>query len=171
MSIVHLHLMLNHVPVVGILFVVVLFAAALVRRNDTLARTALLTCVVLALVAVVVYFTGEPAEEAVEHLPGTSEAALERPESLALVATILLGIAGVASATTLVVLRRRLVVPSLVSATGLAASVLLAGVLAATASLGGEIRHSEIRGDETAAGAATSAAADADEERERSGRR
>ena len=166
MDLVHLHLLLNHLPVVGMIFLVALFAAGVVRRDATLTRTALAGCAALAVIAVAVFFTGEPAEEAVEHLTGTSEQAIEQHESVALVATLLLGTAGVLSAAALLLLRGRMVLPRWVAATGLAASVLLAGVMGATANLGGQIRHSEIRAD---GGAATSASAGEAGDRHRGG--
>ncbi len=70
MSIIHLHLLLNHVPVVGTLFALVLFSAALLLRETVFTRFALGFSAVLAAVAVAVYFTGGPAEEAVEKLAG-----------------------------------------------------------------------------------------------------
>lgn len=165
MSLMHLHLMLNHLPVVGMLFLVALFAAGVLRRDATLTRAALVGAVGLAAVALVVFFTGEPAEEAVEHLAGTSEQALEQHESIALVATILLGIGGALAAAALVLLRGRMVLPRWVAATGLAASVMLAGVMGATASIGGQIRHSELRADAATSASAADAREDGDRRR------
>ena len=42
MSIVHLHLLLNHVPVVGTLFALLLFAAAILLRETVSTRFALM---------------------------------------------------------------------------------------------------------------------------------
>ena len=61
----HLHLMLNHVPVLGAVFGFLLLAYGVWRKNDTLQRAALWSFAVVALVAVPVYLTVEPAEEAV----------------------------------------------------------------------------------------------------------
>ncbi len=41
MSIVHIHLLLSHVPVVGIFFALVLFAAALILRETVSVKFAL----------------------------------------------------------------------------------------------------------------------------------
>ena len=70
MSIVHIHLLLSHVPVVGTLFVLILFAAAMLLRETVPTRFALGCLAALAVVAVAVYFTGGPSEEAVEKLAG-----------------------------------------------------------------------------------------------------
>jgi len=145
-STVHLHLMLNHIPVVGSLFLVVLFAAGVVRGNTTVVRTALWTWAVLGAVALVAFLTGEPAEQAVEGLAGVSEAAIERHEDLALVATILLGAGAALSVAALALLRRRVALPRWVAMTGLAGSLVIAGAMGVTADLGGQIRHTELRG-------------------------
>ena len=147
MSLVHLHLLLNHVPVVGTLFLLALFGAAFIRRDVTLARTALWTCVVIAAVTAAVFLTGEPAEEAVEGMAGISESALERHEDVALVALIAMIVAGLASAAALLAIRARAIGSRPVAASGLAMSLVLAGIMAVTANLGGQVRHAEIRGD------------------------
>lgn len=144
MSLVHLHLMLNHIPVVGALFLVVLFTAGLVRGNATLVRTALWSCVALAVIAIVTFLTGEPAEEAVEGIAGISEAAIERHEEVALVATVLLGAGGALSAAALWLAHRRATMPRWIAAAGLVGSLAIAGAMGVTANLGGRIRHLEI---------------------------
>ncbi len=67
------HLALNHLPIVGTLFVIALLAVAGVRGSGELTRVSLAALLVLALVAVAVYLSGEAAEEAVEDLPGVAE--------------------------------------------------------------------------------------------------
>jgi hypothetical protein len=52
MSLVHLHLMLNHAPVIGIVFAALLLAFAALRRSDELTKVAF---GILALIAVAVY--------------------------------------------------------------------------------------------------------------------
>ena len=52
-----IHLMLNHVPVLGVLFVTITLAAALLLRNGTLLRFALFALVVVAIAAIPVYFS------------------------------------------------------------------------------------------------------------------
>jgi hypothetical protein len=144
MTIVHLHLLLNHIPVVGALFVVALLATAVARRESTISRVALWTSAALGLVALAVYFTGEPAEEAVERLPGVSESAIERHEDIALVATTMIAAFGALALGALMVFRGRSL-PRWIVVTSLVGMVGVAGVMGWTANLGGQIRHSEIR--------------------------
>jgi uncharacterized membrane protein len=146
---VHLHLLLNHLPVVGIILVAVLFAVAFVRRSNELTKVALAILAALAGVTVAVFFTGEPAEELVENLPGISEAIIERHEEVALFATIAMAIAGTAALFTLFVFRRRSV-PRSAASLGFVGTLCVWALMAFTANLGGQIRHSEIGADATA---------------------
>ena len=146
MTVAHLHLLLNHVPMIGIVGVVLLFALALRRRSDELTRIALGLTVALALTAGAVFLTGEPAEELVEHLPGFDDAIVERHEEAALVATIAFGALG-ALAAGLLLWARRHVLPRRTAMLGLAGALALTAVVGWTANLGGMIRHTEIRPD------------------------
>ena len=144
MSIAHLHLLLNHVPVIGIVGVALLFALALRRRSDELTRLALGVTIALAVVAGAVFLTGEPAEELVEHLPGFDDALVERHEEAALIATIAFGALGALAAAALLWARRH-ALPRRTAALGLVGAVTLTAVVGWTANLGGMIRHTEIR--------------------------
>lgn len=144
MSIVHLHLLLGHVPVVGILFALLLFAAAIFLRETVSTRFVLGFSAALGAVAIAVYFTGGAAEEAVEKLAGVTEGAIEQHEEAAEVTTIALSIFGALSLAALVIFRKGRV-PRWVGAAGFAGTVVLSALMGWTANLGGQIRHTEIR--------------------------
>lgn len=144
MSFVHLHLLLNHVPVVGTLVALFLFAAAVLLRDAVSTRFALGFSAAIAVVAVAVYFTGGAAEEAVEKLAGVTERAIEQHEETAEVTTIAISIFGALSLAALVIFRKRRV-PRWVGAAGFAGTVVLSALMGWTANLGGQIRHTEIR--------------------------
>ncbi len=143
MNAAHIHLMLNHVPLFGAIAVTILFAVALFLRQQGVARAGLVIALLTALVAVVVYLTGEPAEELVEDLPGISETVMETHEETALIATIVIGVFAMVAVYGLFAFRhgvsmgftKVLLVLSLFPLAG----------MAYTAYLGGQIRHSEIR--------------------------
>lgn len=143
----HLHLMLTHVPVIGSLLGSGILAWGLVRKQPEVVRIALGIFVVSSVVALPVYFSGEGAEEIVERLPGVAESIIEQHEDLAKLALgLILGLGGASVAALLWQWRQKALSPLLVTAL-LAFSLLNDGVLAQTANLGGQIRHSEIRGD------------------------
>jgi hypothetical protein len=144
------HLMLNHVPVLGVVFVMVALAAGLWLRRGTLLRFGLFTLVAIALAAIPVYFSGGESEETVEKLAGVQERTIEQHEDVARSASIGLAILGLIGLAGLVRYRNA-PIPAPFAATVLAAAVVLGGALAWTAHLGGQIRHDEMRGVTSAA--------------------
>ena len=79
MSLVHLHLLLNHLPVIGAFFGVLLLAVALARRSSELAKVALAFFAFLGAVSVAVFFTGDT----LDHWEGD-----DMPTEAAFVATL-----------------------------------------------------------------------------------
>jgi uncharacterized membrane protein len=144
MSIVHLHLLLNHVPVIGAVLAVVLLAVTLARRSDELAKVTFGLLGLIGAISIAVFLSGEPAEELVENLPGFSDTIMERHEAMALVATIAVGALGGLALLALGLFRRR-TLPRWTVTAGLFAAVAVAGLMGYTANLGGQIRHTEIR--------------------------
>jgi hypothetical protein len=138
------HLMLNHIPVIGTLFVVVALAAGVMFRSAPLQRFGLVVLVGVALVAVPVFLSGEPTEERVERLAGVSSSSIEAHEGAARIATIALGFLGLLALAGLIRGRARATVRGFASVV-LVLTLGLSGLLAWTAHLGGRIRHPEIR--------------------------
>jgi hypothetical protein len=147
MSWAHIHLALTHVPVIGLLIVLLLLVVARLRRSAELKRVSYGLLVLLAAATLVVYLTGEPAEELVENLPGFSEALVERHEEVALIATIGMGVLGLVALVGLIRFRAPRIAPAWYDRGLLLLALLMGGVMAWTANLGGQIRHSEIRAD------------------------
>lgn len=140
----HLHLLSNHIPVLGTAFGLLLLAWGMLRRNESLQRAALATFFVAALVAIPVFLTGEPAEGTVEHLAGTAEGAIETHEDAAVLSLISVELLGVIAVLSFI--RRRADLSRLVTRSALVLSIVTAGLMARTANLGGKIRHAELRG-------------------------
>lgn len=140
----HLHLMLNHVPVIGAPMVLLLLTIGTWRRSPELITVSLALAVGLAGFTALVYFTGDPAEELLEHAPWFPKAIAESHEEQALVSLVGALATGFLAGAALVArnrvwsgrwLRRMVWV-------ALAATTLLLGW---TAWSGGQIRHDEIR--------------------------
>lgn len=144
MNAAHLHLVLNHFPVIGTLFVVALLGAAVVRESDELARAALWFAVATSLLAIPTFFSGHFAEEIVESLPGVTEHLIENHEDVAHFAFAALLVCGAASLGGLY-LFRAVPIPRRFAIGLLIALVVTFGLTAWTARLGGEIRHTETR--------------------------
>lgn len=144
MTILHFHLLLNHVPVVGAAFLVLLFAFAVAQRDPKLAMPGLIFSVLLAAMTAAVYFTGEPAEEAVENISGVSELSISLHEEAAKISTIAFAVTGLLALGALVLSRNK-PISRRVTVFALAASLVVSGMLAWTANLGGKIRHTELQ--------------------------
>lgn len=145
MNSAHLHLLVNHLPILGTLFGILTLLAGIVLKNPSIKRTALGALAFSAVFAAIAFSTGEGAEEAVEGLPGVGEALISRHEEIA---DLFLGgsiIVGAISLLTFLAdvlgwkLTRALYVLTLAAAAG---TMVLAQK---TGTSGGEIRHSEIR--------------------------
>jgi hypothetical protein len=155
MNAAHWHLTLNHLPVAGTFFVLLLLAWALIRRSEELKSASLGAAVFVALITIPAYLTGEPAfESAMEVLEATPEdedpivKAHETAAAYAFGASALTGVVALAS-----LLRARFGKKPLPPTATILVFLLLigsAGLMARAANLGGQIRHSEIRGDATA---------------------
>ena len=167
MSGAHIHLLLNHIPVIGIFIGLVVFALGVWRRNDSWTRLALGLFAAVALVALATMLTGESAEEAVEQLPGVSESLIGTHEDAAKLAAIGAYVLGAISLAALIWVRRR-PLPRTLTVMVLPVVLLVSGLMAYTANLGGQIRHTEIRGGSVQAqGVAEAAERAQDDERER----
>jgi hypothetical protein len=143
----HVHLMLNHLPVIGSIFGLLLLLFALLRKSEELKRVSFGVFVLTALLALPVYFTGEPASEIVEHLPGVAESLIEEHEDAALFALLTAGATGVVALTGLILFRRAERLPGRIVGAVLVLSLATSGLMGWTANRGGRIRHTEIRSD------------------------
>ena len=140
----HIHLVLSHVPAMGILFGLGLLAFGGWRGSREIQKAALGLFVVAAVLAVPSYLTGEPGAGAIKGLPGFSDRVLEHHQAaagVALAGCIALGIVALAG---LILFRGRTVAGWFVMLL-LAGAVVVGVLVARTANLGGQIRHSEIR--------------------------
>jgi hypothetical protein len=143
----HWHLIVNHLPVLGVPFGAILLGTGLLRSQTALQRAGLAVLILAGFAAGAAYLTGEPAEHALE----TQIAAGSRPEPLiesheeaALAATTATGVLALIAAVALWKLRRGALGRGW-TASALAVAVATAVALAWVATLGGRISHPEIR--------------------------
>ena len=141
----HLHLMMNHLPVIGAPLLLLLLTIGLLRGSRELVTVSLVLVVGLAVATGLVYLTGEPAEELVERASWFQDALAESHEEHATVSLVVLLATGALAGAALALRRRAGPGVWLPRATwgALALSTVL---LAWTAWSGGRIRHEEVRG-------------------------
>jgi len=142
----HLHLVLNHLPVVGTMFGLGILAFGLGKRSEEIKRLALLLWAITAFIAVPAYLTGEPAEGAVKGMPGVAGDLIERHEEAAGVALGGVLALGAFAVIGLVAFRRQRPVAKWFGVMALLGAFIVSGLMAWTANLGGQVHHPEIRG-------------------------
>jgi hypothetical protein len=144
MGATHMHLILNHVPMLGIVIAGALLGIALAYRNIQFQRVALGFLVVFALTAIPVYLTGEPAEKAVKHAPGVSERTIDRHEKAASTALAAMEGLGGFALLGMLIFRKAVALPKAFAAGVLVLVLVVSGLFGWTGYLGGQIRHPEL---------------------------
>jgi hypothetical protein len=138
-----LHLVVNHLPVAGAVWTLLVLVAAVLHPAPPLSRLALILVILVGLSTLAAFLTGEGAEEVVEHLEGVREPAIEEHEELAERA-LYLGIAAGILALSTLILRRP---PGRISLlTNLVLLLATALTLALTSHEGGKIHRPELGG-------------------------
>jgi hypothetical protein len=145
MNNLHLHLILNHIPVIGVFLGILLWIAAIIMKNLELKKIVLVWFIIIAIAAIPVYFTGEAAEEAAERLPWAAESLFEQHDKSASIALMSMEILGTIALGGLVLLRKTRDISKWFSWSIFIFAIASAGLIAHAASIGGQIRHTEIR--------------------------
>jgi hypothetical protein len=142
----HLHLLVNHVPILGAVFALLLVLWAMRRGSRELTRLSLWVALAAGLSAWPAYFTGDEAHEQVEDYPGFDHDTTHEHEEAAELALVVMLVTAGASAVALFLGRGGRTEP------GWARGAVLLGLVASTATVvraaweGGEIRHEEAHG-------------------------
>jgi uncharacterized membrane protein len=140
----HIHLAVNHVPVILVPAALALLAWGVIRHSSELMRVGLASLVIAAAMGAAVYFTGEPAEGVIEDIEGISKPAIEEHEEAAGFAAVATVLAGVLAVGALFSARGGRAVPPMVLAATFVVTLAAAAALLRTAYLGGFIHHAEI---------------------------
>jgi uncharacterized membrane protein len=155
MSLVHIHLLLNHFPTVGMIVGLSLFVASLLIRNDHLVRASLLVFFGIAVLTIPTYITGNAAQMAICKVKdqvtdpcidlNVSKAMIESHEAAALPALAFMIFTGAFAWLGLWQYRRLARVARWNLIVILVLALATFGLMAKAANLGGEIRHPEVR--------------------------
>jgi hypothetical protein len=150
----HVHLLLNHFPTIGFVIGLLLFVISLITRNAELKRASLVIFVVIALVAIPTYVSGNAAEEVLCGGgaktpacadPSVSKNLIQTHEGAALLAFAAIILTGALAWLGLWQIRRTSRAENWNLAVILLLSLVAFGLVARAADIGGEIRHPEIR--------------------------
>lgn len=145
MNSTYLHLLLNHFPIIGTLVGSGLLLWGIIKKQTQTQSIAAGVLFLMAVIALPVYLTGEPAEETVENLPGISETMMELHEESANLAIWIMGITGIISLVAIILHRQKQAFSGKAYLLAFILSVVTFGAMVRTGYYGGRIRHSEIR--------------------------
>lgn len=144
----HYHLLVNHLPIVGLLIGILVLLAGLILKKTEVKLTALGIFIFTALAAIAANYTGEGAEEVVENIAGISETLIHTHEEYAESFFILSLILGAISLIGFVLELKKHKFAKYITILILLLAI-SDGILAKyVGTSGGEIRHSEIRANE-----------------------
>ena len=155
MYLAHIHLLLNHWPIIGSFIGLGLLVASLVANSDPLRQTSLALLSLMALLAIPAYMSGNAALEVLGESPGVSVALLQAHQGAALLALVFMEITGAAALLGLWQFSRiSPPAPGLLARWNASAVLLFAiltvGLMTIAGNTGGGIRHPEIlSGQET----------------------
>ncbi len=143
----YLHYMVNHVPIIGIGFVIILLLIGISRKSDELINVSLIIVIFIALFTIVVHQTGEAAEEFVKGKPGFSEEVVLEHDYAADLAFIFAEVVGVLALLTLVAKRFKKNYANTLIVITLIGLIVTSAPMIRAANLGGKINHLEIHSD------------------------
>ena len=145
----HLHMVVNHFPIIGTILGLGILIGGLIFKNNSIKNTAYCLFIVAALFSFASMNTGEGAEEIAEKLPDVTDQIIHEHEEAAEKLALVLYFLGAISIVGLYLNVKKNAKANLVSF--LALTVAAVGVFLAqqTGTTGGEIRHTEIRANGT----------------------
>ena len=141
----HLHLIVNHVPIMGSFFAAVLLAAGVLKHSLDLTKAGLVAVLAAGLLCLPAQLTGEGAAAIALNLPRVSRALIQNHEAAAELGFWVLEAAAALALFGLLLLKNGSPKARLLTLAALATAVLSFGLLARAGNLGGQIRHTEIR--------------------------
>ena len=143
-NLVHLHLLLNHVPTVGTIVALGLLVLAFLKKSEELKRASFALFFAIALMSLPTYMTGYSAQKAIKDRPGVSATLIDEHQSAALLALIFMEATGVVAWLGMWQARRPAGTGAWNAPAVLLLSVVTVALMASAAKIGGEISHPEI---------------------------
>lgn len=146
----HLHMVVNHFPIVGTIVAIGILIAGLLNKNQSIINTAYVLFIIGAVFGILSMNTGEGAEELVEDMPGIGWKIIHEHEELAEKMALLLDVLGILSLVGFYFQYKNNPKQKLVSCLLLVLSIASLFVIQKVGTSGGEISHTEIRNDSNA---------------------
>lgn len=141
----HLHMVVNHFPIIGTILGLGILITGIILKNNSVKNTAYFLFIVAAVFAAFSMGTGEGAEELVEDMPSVGKQIIHEHEEMAEKLAIVLYVLGVVSLGGLFMNFKNHSKATLVSYAAVVVAVVGVFFAQQTGTTGGEIRHTEIR--------------------------
>jgi uncharacterized membrane protein len=145
----HLHMVVNHFPIIGTILGLGILIAGLFLKNQSVKNTAYILFVVAAVFALFSMSTGEGAEELVEDMPSIGKQIIHEHEEYAEKLAIMLYVLAGSSLIALFLNFKKNSKEKLVSFFILGLAFVSLFMVVKVGTSGGEIRHTEIRDNST----------------------
>lgn len=148
MNAAHLHLLLNHFPIIGTVISIFVLLIGIIKKSDDVKKTSILILILTAFITIPVYLTGDKAQEMIEgNYDDVDESYIESHEDFALYSFIAMDLAGAIGLFSMFLYRKPKILPNSFAYLMLGVLLIVNGMMAYTANLGGKIHHPEIRKD------------------------
>ena len=148
LSVVHLHLAINHSPLYAELSAFLLLLIGMLRKNRSLVTAALVTCIVAALCASIAFWSGDQASDLIRQSPpiaGLDKSMIDEHEKAAAFVLGTASLTAMFAIAALIIGRKRGARPRWIEVVVLLLLLHALTVVARTALLGGRIHHPEVR--------------------------
>ncbi|RVT72787.1 hypothetical protein EOD40_15350 [Flavobacterium sufflavum] len=143
----HLHMLVNHFPIVGTILGLIILIGGVYFRSISIKNTAYFLFIIAAVFTVFSMSTGEGAEEIVEDMPTIGHEIIHNHEELAEKFAIVLYLLGVVSVIGLITNIRNHPKATFFSYAIVAIAAVAVFLSTKVGTSGGEIRHTEIRSE------------------------
>lgn len=143
----HLHLVVNHFPIIGTILGLGILVVGLLLKNNSVKNTAFFLFIVAAIFAAMSMATGEGAEELVEDMPTIGHEIIHEHEEMAEKLAIALYVLAVTSFAALYLNYKKSAKATLVTYITVVIAIVAVLLGQQTGTTGGEIRHTEIRSE------------------------
>lgn len=146
MSSAYLHILLNHIPVIGTALAAFVLLWGFLKRSDEIKKLSLVILFLVTLVTILVYTTGDNSKNSVVSIEGVNSDFIDPHADFALKAFIASDVVGLFAIVMLFIYRKPKHLPMWLAALFFALILALNGMMAWTSHLGGMINHTEIMG-------------------------
>jgi len=146
----HLHLLVNHFPIIGTIFGLGILITGMLLKNNSVKNTAYLIFIIAAVFSAFSMGTGEGAEELVEDLPNIGKLIIHEHEEIAEKFAIIMYATGLFALLSLYTSIKNHKLAKTIAYITLVLALFASVLAKSVGTTGGEIRHTEIRSNSSA---------------------